>query len=134
LETKEASEAFLFREINGTNDLVILEVNHHELGGLDVVVIGLFDDGRAYGIEKFACGVRSEAEEAASKTPIPEAKIQKRLAAARNEWKRVWDYKYALVNDVLDQAVTELRAIVLWVSVAPTQIADGALQGEVIPA
>jgi guanylate kinase len=27
--------------------------------------------------------------------------------------KRVWDYKYALVNDVLDQAVTELRAIVV---------------------
>jgi guanylate kinase len=56
---------------------------------------------------------RSEAEEAASKTPISEAKIQKRLAAARNELKRVWDYKYALVNDVLDQAVIELRAIVL---------------------
>jgi guanylate kinase len=56
---------------------------------------------------------RSEAEEAASKTPISEAKIQKRLAAARNELKRIWDYKYALVNDVLDQAVTELRAIVL---------------------
>jgi guanylate kinase len=56
---------------------------------------------------------RSEAEEAASKTPIPEAKIQKRLAAARNELKQMWDYKYALVNDVLDQAVTELRAIVL---------------------
>ena len=25
----------------------------------------------------------------------------------------VWDYKYALVNDVLDQAVAEMRAIVL---------------------
>jgi guanylate kinase len=56
---------------------------------------------------------RSEAEEAASRIPITEAKILKRLAAARNELKRVWDYKYALVNDVLDQAVTELRAIVL---------------------
>jgi guanylate kinase len=56
---------------------------------------------------------RSEAEEAASKTSIPEAKIQKRLAAAKNELKQMWDYKYALVNDVLDQAVTELRAIVL---------------------
>jgi guanylate kinase len=56
---------------------------------------------------------RSEAEEAASKTPISESKIQKRLAAARNELKRIWDYKYALVNDVLDQAVIELRAIVL---------------------
>jgi len=56
---------------------------------------------------------RSEAEEAASKIPITEAKILKRLAAAQNELKRIWDYKYALVNDVLDQAVTELRAIVL---------------------
>jgi guanylate kinase len=56
---------------------------------------------------------RSEAEEAASRIPITEAKILKRLAAARNELKRVWDYKYALVNDVLDQAVIELRAIVL---------------------
>jgi guanylate kinase len=56
---------------------------------------------------------RSEAEEAASKIPITEEKIQKRLAAAKNELKRMWDYKYALVNDVLDQAVTELRAIVM---------------------
>jgi len=56
---------------------------------------------------------RSEAEEAASKTPITEEVIQKRLAAARNELKQMRDYKYALVNDVLDQAVTELRAIVL---------------------
>lgn len=56
---------------------------------------------------------RSEAEQTASKTPITEAVIQKRLAAARNELKQMRDYKYALVNDVLDQAVTELRAIVL---------------------
>jgi guanylate kinase len=56
---------------------------------------------------------RSEAEQAASKTPISEAALQKRLAAARNELKQIWDYKYALVNDVLDQAVMELRAIVL---------------------
>jgi guanylate kinase len=33
---------------------------------------------------------------------------------ARNELKQVWDYKYALVNDVLDQAVAEMRAIVLY--------------------
>jgi guanylate kinase len=56
---------------------------------------------------------RSEAEQASSKTPITEAVIQKRLAEARNELKQMRDYKYALVNDVLDQAVTELRAIVL---------------------
>jgi guanylate kinase len=56
---------------------------------------------------------RTVAEEAASKTPITEEEIQKRLAAARNELKQIRDYKYALVNDVLEQAVTELRAIVL---------------------
>ena len=28
--------------------------------------------------------------------------------------KQVWGYKYALVNDVLDQAVAEMRAIVLY--------------------
>src|SRR5271169_4677852 len=42
-----------------------------------------------------------------------EVVIQSRLAEARNELKQMWDYKYALVNDVLDQAVMELRAIVL---------------------
>jgi guanylate kinase len=56
---------------------------------------------------------RTVAEEAASKVPIAEEEIQKRLAAARNELKQMKDYKYALVNDVLEQAVTELRAIVL---------------------
>jgi guanylate kinase len=51
---------------------------------------------------------RSEAEHVTSETVI-----QSRLAEARNELKQMWDYKYALVNDVLDQAVTEMRAIVL---------------------
>jgi guanylate kinase len=51
---------------------------------------------------------RSEAEHVTS-----EDVIQKRLAEARNELKLMWDYKYALVNDVLDQAVIEFRAIVL---------------------
>lgn len=51
---------------------------------------------------------RSEAEHVTSETVI-----QNRLAEARHELKRMQDYKYALVNDVLDQAVTELRAIVL---------------------
>jgi len=51
---------------------------------------------------------RSEAEHVTS-----EAVIQSRLAEARNELKQMWDYRYALVNDVLDQAVTEMRAIVL---------------------
>ena len=39
--------------------------------------------------------------------------MQKRLAEAKDELKQIWDYKYALVNDVLDQAVAEMRAIVL---------------------
>jgi guanylate kinase len=56
---------------------------------------------------------RTVAEEAASKSTIPEAVIQQRLAEARNELKQMRDYKYALVNDVLEQAVSELRAIVL---------------------
>jgi guanylate kinase len=51
---------------------------------------------------------RSEAEHVTS-----ENVIQKRLAEARNELKLMRDYKYALVNDVLDQAVIEFRAIVL---------------------
>ena len=57
---------------------------------------------------------RTVAEEVASKSAVPEAVIQQRLAAARHELKQIWDYKYALVNDVLEQAVTELRAIVLF--------------------
>jgi guanylate kinase len=51
---------------------------------------------------------RSEAEHVTS-----EGVIQKRLAEAHTELKKMWDYKYALVNDVLDQAVSEMRAIVL---------------------
>jgi guanylate kinase len=39
--------------------------------------------------------------------------IKRRLQQARSEIERVWDYKYALVNDVLDQAVAEMRAVVL---------------------
>ena len=49
----------------------------------------------------------------ASKKIVPEEVIQSRLAEARNELRQIWDYKYALVNDVLDQAVAEMRAIVL---------------------
>ncbi|MEO8735197.1 MAG: guanylate kinase [Edaphobacter sp.] len=52
---------------------------------------------------------RSEAEHVTS-----EMVIEGRLAEARNELKRIGDYKYALVNDVLDQAVAEMRAIVLF--------------------
>jgi guanylate kinase len=52
---------------------------------------------------------RSVAENMTSETVI-----QKRLAEAAYELKQIWDYKYALVNDVLDQAVAEMRAVVLF--------------------
>ncbi len=42
-----------------------------------------------------------------------EAVIRRRLAQAKEELRCVWDYRYALVNDVLDQAVSEMRAVVL---------------------
>ena len=42
-----------------------------------------------------------------------EAVIARRLAQAREELERVFEYKYALINDVLDQAVGDLRSIVL---------------------
>lgn len=51
---------------------------------------------------------RSEAE-----NMTVEAVIEKRLAEAEHELKKIRSYKYALVNDVLDQAVKEMRAIVL---------------------
>ena len=42
-----------------------------------------------------------------------EEEIERRLQQARSELQQVWEYKYALVNDVLDQATAEMRAIVL---------------------
>ncbi len=51
---------------------------------------------------------RSEAE-----NMTVEAIIERRLAQARQELTMIWDYRYALVNDILDQAVSEMRAIVL---------------------
>ena len=52
---------------------------------------------------------RSEAEHMTS-----EEEIERRLQQARSELEQVWEYKYALVNDVLDQATAEMRAIVLY--------------------
>jgi guanylate kinase len=52
--------------------------------------------------------MRSEAEKM-----TVEAVIERRLREARKELERIGEYKYALVNDVLDHAVAELRAIVL---------------------
>jgi guanylate kinase len=42
-----------------------------------------------------------------------EAEIATRLNNARLELEKIGDYKYAIVNDVLEHAVLELRAIVL---------------------
>jgi guanylate kinase len=66
---------------------------------------------------------RSEAEHVTSKEVI-----ERRLSKAREEVKQVWDYKYALVNDVLDQATAEMRAIVLYergVRDGVTAVAEG---------
>jgi guanylate kinase len=52
---------------------------------------------------------RSEAEHMTS-----EEVIERRLQQARSELQQVWEYKYALVNDVLDQATEEMRAIMLY--------------------
>ena len=56
---------------------------------------------------------RSEAESVASATATSEADLEKRLDQAKHEVKQIRNYKYALVNDVLDHAVAEMRAIVL---------------------
>jgi guanylate kinase len=50
---------------------------------------------------------RSAAEKVTS-----EDVIERRLKEARREVERVWEYRYALVNDVLEDAVAELKAIV----------------------
>ena len=42
-----------------------------------------------------------------------ESLIEKRLSQARNELLKIGDYKYALVNDQLEVAATEMRSIVL---------------------
>jgi guanylate kinase len=42
-----------------------------------------------------------------------EAVIEKRLKQAHSELEMVESYQYAIVNDVLEQAVSEMRAIVL---------------------
>ena len=62
---------------------------------------------------------RSEAEG----SPEEEV-IERRLSQARNELRRIWDYRYALINDVLDHAVGEMKAIVL----SERGAGDGAAQ------
>jgi guanylate kinase len=51
---------------------------------------------------------RSQAEGIAN-----ESIIATRLSEARTELQQIDDYKYALVNDVLDEAASEMRSIVL---------------------
>ena len=58
-----------------------------------------------------------------------EAVIERRLSEAREELKRIHNYRYALVNDVLDRAVSELRAIVL-----RERIATGEMLAETVSA
>jgi len=67
---------------------------------------------------------RSQAEGVAD-----EAEIEKRLAQARQEMAKIGEYKYALVNDVLDEAASEMRAIVLAARGVGTK-ADKALAAE----
>ena len=55
---------------------------------------------------------RSEAENMPGNV-TSETVIERRLAQAQKELDRIRDYQYALVNDVLDEAVAEMRAIVL---------------------
>jgi guanylate kinase len=65
---------------------------------------------------------RSEAEKTTS-----EAVIERRLREAQKELERIREYKYALVNDVLDHAVSELRAIVLTERNEPDEVTDAVL-------
>lgn len=50
----------------------------------------------------------------AAENMTDEVVIKRRLDGAKNEVKRVWDYKYAIVNDVLEEAAAEMRSIVLY--------------------
>jgi guanylate kinase len=62
-----------------------------------------------------------------------ESVIELRLSQARTELLKLDDYKYALVNDVLDQAASEMRAIVL-VAREGGDVADRALAAECLTA
>jgi guanylate kinase len=67
---------------------------------------------------------RSQAEGVAD-----EAEIEKRLSQARTELRQLHEYKYALVNDVLDEAASEMRAIVL-AARAQANAAESALAAQ----
>jgi guanylate kinase len=59
-----------------------------------------------------------------------EAVIERRLREAREELKHLPSYRYALVNDVLDRAVTELRAIVFSARVVQQHFTTGEALAE----
>jgi len=59
-----------------------------------------------------------------------EAVIERRLREAREELKHLPSYRYALVNDVLDRAVTELRAIVFSARVVQQRFTTGETLAE----
>jgi guanylate kinase len=69
---------------------------------------------------------RSQAEGVAE-----EAVIERRLSQARTELEQLHDYTYALVNDVLDEAASEMRAIVL-VARDAASVADAKLAAECV--
>jgi guanylate kinase len=62
---------------------------------------------------------RSEAEHMTS-----EEEIERRLSEAKKELDRLGEYKYAIVNDILDVAVSEMKAIVLTERGAPEADVD----------
>lgn len=55
---------------------------------------------------------RSAAEDRSSRAITPDSVIEQRLAQSRNELQHLWKYKYVLVNDQLESAITQLRSIV----------------------
>jgi guanylate kinase len=69
---------------------------------------------------------RSQAEGVAN-----ESIIETRLSEARTELRMIEDYEYALVNDVLDEAASEMRSIVL-VARGDATPAEGDLAGQCV--
>lgn len=61
---------------------------------------------------------------------VQEDVIERRLSRARNELQQLSDYKYALVNDQLDLAASEMRAVVLHERGENGSIADAAARCE----
>ncbi len=59
---------------------------------------------------------------------VPQTVVEKRLNTARHEIENYREYRYVLINDVLDRAVEELTAIV--VAERSRTSADGANNGE----